>query len=150
LIMTTDTFEDFLKKKNGEDKKIDWEARKMMWIKSVDDFYDEVYNWLYPFKQQSLLQIHKRGMIISEEYLGTYTVNQMDILLGNDIVSLIPRGTLILGSYGRIDMRGPKGDRLLVEQKWNEWRFSGQTSRRDFWDVNEESFKSAIQEVVNG
>ena len=147
--MTTEAFEDFLKKKKEEDPKIDWGNRKSQWIKSVNDLYNNIRKWLYPFEIQSLLKINIREIVVSEEHIGTYKLNQLDIFLGNDVVSLVPRGTLILGSYGRIDMKGPKGDRLIIEPKWDEWKFVAKVNRRELWDVNDESFKSAIQDLVN-
>jgi|SRR6185437_1742590 hypothetical protein len=148
--MATEAFEDFLKKKKEEDKKVDWEGRRNKWIKTVNDFYNNIHKWLYPFVSQSLLQIKIKEILVSEEYIGSYKLNRLDISIGNDVISLIPRGTLILGSYGRIDMKGPKGDKIIVEQKWNEWRFVTKTAKRELWDVNEESFKAAIQDLANG
>jgi hypothetical protein len=148
--MAAEAFEEFLKKKKEQDRTVDWEDRKNKWTKSVTDFYNNVHKWLYPFTEKALLKIKVKEIMVSEEYIGTYKLNQLDIFLGNDIISLIPRGTLILGSYGRIDMKGPKGDRLIIEQKWGEWKFVTKVNRRELWDVNNESFESAIQDLVNG
>ena len=148
--MTTEAFSDFLKKKNEEDKKVDWEDRKTKWIKSVNDFYNNVHKWLNPFTIQSLLKTKMKEIIVSEEYIGTYNLNQLDIVIGNDIISLIPRGTLVAGGYGRIDMRGPMGEISIFQKKWGEWKFIQKLTRSELWDANEESFKSAIQDLVNG
>lgn len=139
-----------MKKKKDEEPKIDWDDRKNKWINSVNDFYNNVNKWLYPFTVQSLLQIKMKEVLVSEEYLGTYKMNQLDILIGNDIISLIPRGALVVGGNGRIDMRGPKGEVSLFQKDWGSWKFINVFTKNDLWDANEDSFKSAIQDLVNG
>ena len=54
-------------------------------------------------------------MNLTDEYLGKYSAKRLDIYVGSEIISLIPRGTLIMGSNGRIDMRGPKGEIIALE-----------------------------------
>ena len=47
-------------------------------------------------------------------------------------------------------MKGPKGEALIVEPSWNDWKFAVRVPRTKYWDLNEQSFKEAIQELVNG
>ena len=149
--MKVDTFEDFLKKKKAEDQKVDWVDRKNKWIKSVNAFYNDVNKWLYPFTtdKESILKIVPKDMLIKEPYIGTYNLSQLDIIVGNDIVSLIPQGTLILGGYGRMDMKGPIGEISIIQKKWGKWKFIDKLTKEELWDANEETFKSVIQDLVN-
>ncbi|MFD1256157.1 hypothetical protein ACFQ3S_05070 [Mucilaginibacter terrae] len=146
----TNSFEDFLKAKNQNEKPVDWIARKSQWINSVNNLYRNIGIWFLPFISQSLLRTSYREISIYEEYIGRYSINQFDIVIGNDIVSLVPVGTLLLGSYGRIDIRGPKGSLMIVEQQWNEWKFVNSHDKMKRWTVNEESFKAVIEELING
>ena len=147
-----DTFEEFLKKKKLEEKskKIDWNERRVTWLNSVDQLYLKIRTWLDPFMEQSLLDIKEKNVEINEEYIGLYTIRRLDIYLGNDLISLLPKGTLIIGSYGRVDMKGPKGEIMMVEQKWSEWKLAKRTPKFQTWDLTAESFKEAFQEVING
>jgi hypothetical protein len=146
-----DSFEDFLKKKSAENEKskINWDERKANWLNSIDELYKNINNWLTPFKNQKLITIKDEKEIeLTEEYIGRYPVKRLDIYIGNDIISLTPKGSLIIGSYGRIDMRGPKGEIMIIEPKWNEWKFAKRSLKLETWDINEDSFKAMLQNLV--
>ncbi len=146
-----DTFEEFLKKKvqeNGQ-QNIDWEQRKETWVNSINSFYSEIKKWLQPLVIQGLIKINdEKKLSLNEEYIGNYNVPRLDIYISNDIISLTPKGTLIIGSYGRIDMRGSKGELSIIEPKWNEWKFAKRTPKLELWDINSDSFKTVIKELV--
>ena len=146
------SFQEFLKKKKQDNKKdqVDWDKRKSAWLKSIEKFYSNIKVWLTPFQTDGLIDIKEKEIDINEEYIGYYKTKRLDIYLGNDIISLTPRGTLILGSYGRIDMRGPKGEKMIIEPEWEKWEFAIRTPKLKMWKITEESFKSAIQDIVNG
>ena len=146
-----DSFDEFLKKKNQADENniINWDERKATWLNSINFLYNEIRNWLKPFVEKNLIKIKDDKLIdITEEYIGHYNTNRLDIYLGNDIVSLTPKGTLIMGSYGRIDMSGSRGDIMLIEPDWNKWNFAKRTPKIETWDVTEDSFKDILQELV--
>jgi hypothetical protein len=148
--MAIDSFEEFLKKKNKDEKPIDWALRRKEWLNSIDEFYQNVNNWLTPFIKGSLLNIEKNDMPIYEQYIGHYYVPQLDIRIGNEIVSLTPKGTMIAGARGRIDLRGPKREIIMLEEKWNNWKFTSKYNGDNSWNVNATSFQKAIQDVING
>lgn len=82
------------------------------------------------------------------KYIGNYEAPRMDIILGKDIIRLNPRGTLIIGSYGRIDMHGPKGQIMLIQPNWNEWEFAIRTPKLKTWNITDESFINIVKELV--
>jgi hypothetical protein len=150
--MSADTFKDFLEKKNAEEPKIDWDAREKQWIRSVTDFYNNIKKWLKPFIDQKLLVIKEDSWVnIYEHGFGEYDIKKLDIIIGkNDVITLTPRATLVLGNYGRIDMRGPQGVISIIQKNWNEWKFINMSTREELWDADEESFETVIQDLVNG
>ena len=96
--------------------------------------------------QQNLIKItNEKKVNLTEEYLGKYSAKRLDIYVGSEIISLIPRGTLIMGSNGRIDMRGPKGEIMALEPEWNRWEFVNPAPTIKTWEMNEDSFKDMIQ-----
>ena len=146
-----DSFKEFLKEKKRaeEQKKVNWEERKSLWVKSVSKLYESISSWLQPFMNEGLLTVKTDITVnISEAYIGQYSIKRYDIYLGNDIVSLTPKGTLILGSYGRIDMSGSKGEIMLIETEWNNWKFAKRTPKLETWDVTDESFTAILQSLV--
>ena len=146
-----DSFEEFLKKKKDDEAKtkINWEERKSFWLESIDEFYANIKDWLRSFEEQKYIQIKDdKEITLNEEYLGQYQTKRLDIYLGNDIISLTPKGTLILGSYGRIDMRGPKAEIIIIQPNWKDWKFVRKTPKFETWDVSSESFKKMIQDLV--
>lgn len=143
-----DSFEEFLKKQKENEKKVNWVKRKNDWTQAIESFYDEIEKWLITFKKQNLIDIQKKTIELVEEYIGHYHTNRLDIYIGNDIINLTPKGTLIIGSYGRIDMRGPKGDYIIVQPEWNQWKFAIRTPELEMWDMTEDSFKDALQKIT--
>ena len=146
-----DSFEEFLQKKKQEEEKnkINWDERKSTWLKSIDQLYANIREWLKTFEEEGFIQIKDNKEIsLNEEYIGQYQTKRLDIYLGNDIISLTPKGTLIIGSYGRIDMRGPKGEILIIQPDWEDWKFAKRTPKLETWNVNSESFKKIIQDLV--
>lgn len=146
-----DSFEEFLQKKKeeGEKEKINWDERKLNWLNSIDSLYVNIKEWLKAFEDDGFIHIKDdKEITLNEEYIGQYQTRRLDIYLGNDIISLTPKGTLIIGSYGRIDMRGPKGEILMIQPKWEDWKFAKRTPKLETWNVNSESFKKIIQDLV--
>lgn len=146
-----DSFEEFLQKKKQEEEnnKINWDERKSTWLKSIDQLYANIKEWLKTFEEKGFIQIKDNKEIsLNEEYIGQYQTRRLDIYLGNDIISLTPKGTLIIGSYGRIDMRGPKGEILIIQPDWEDWKFAKRIPKLETWNVNSESFKKIIQDLV--
>jgi hypothetical protein len=148
--MAIDSFEEFLKRKNRDEKQIDWALRKTSWLNSINEFYKNVNDWLDPFIKDSLLKIDEKDTQLYEQHIGYYSAPQLDIRIGNDIVSLTPKGTMVAGGYGRIDLRGPKDEIIILEEKWNSWKFLPKHGTNNSWNVNPSSFRNAIQDVING
>ncbi len=142
-------FEEFLiNKQKSQKKKINWKKRKKNWLNSIDSLYSDIEEWLKPFIEKELMEIKRKKLNLDEEYIGQYEVPLLDVYIGKDIISLKPKGTLILGSYGRIDMRGPKGEVMMIEQEWNNWIFAERTPKLETFGINEETFKSFIQKLA--
>jgi len=140
-----------LKKKNeSEEKKIDWIGRKNTWLKSINDLYENIDKWLKSHQENGLLEI-KLGIKvhISEEYIGSYDAPVMEIIIGKDKIKLEPKGTLILGSYGRIDMKGPKGEIMIIEPEWNDWKFAQRSPKLQTWPIMSESFQEVLAKIIS-
>lgn len=147
-----DTFGEMLVTKvlEAEGNKAKLESRKATWLKSIDDLYSKINLWFEDFKKDGLIEIKDQEIYIDEESIGKYRTKRLEIYIGNDVITLTPKGTFIIGSFGRIDLSGPKGDALLVEPEWNEWKFAKRTPKIIYSSVTEQSLKQVIQEIING
>ncbi|OAH58600.1 hypothetical protein AWH48_16470 [Domibacillus aminovorans] len=106
--MSLEDLESFLNEDNDkEEVKFDSEKEKQKWLDSVQKLYQDIDEWLKPLGEKAIISYEK--MILDEEKIGEYEINQMVINLKGNIVRLKPIGTLIIGSRGRIDMLGNYG-----------------------------------------
>lgn len=118
--MASVTLEALLKKKREVECKhpgviIDWEGRKDAWLDRVKGLFTDVKGWLEPLLDQKLLEINEtEAATLNERYIGLYEVPILEMVAGTDRINLSPVATLIVGSYGRIDMKGPKGRKLML------------------------------------
>lgn len=178
--MSKKAFEEMLNKQKivkEEKEEHDWEKKKQEWLKFVEQFYDEVEQWLEPYIDQGKLSYEYHDINLTEEYLGTYNVKAMDIFFAEQFVKIEPIGTLLIGTKGRIDMEGTRGSVQFVladkeskginisvtveerkedqarkekEPDWT-WKILVRESRGIAYDdFNEENFFCALMEIING
>ena len=133
------TLEEKLKRiaeRAGEAKE-DTLERQDEWISAVNHLYDEVENWLKPLTDKKFLTVIRIPMQKSEELLGDYEIDTLEIRAGDETVVMEPFGRNVIGALGRIDvfLRGFRSDaQMLVrlanledELRWELWehKFSG-------------------------
>lgn len=158
---------------------IDWQARLNEWQASLSAFYQKVEGFLQPYIKSGKIILIKKSIRLVEDYIGPYEVDALDLSLGNAKITLTPIGTNLIGAKGRVDMRGPKGTVRFVfvpqdlsgpktdiqihpaeegaPQKratrpvsgW-EWKISTPPPMISYFNLVEESFQSALMEVVDG
>lgn len=181
--MSKATFEQFLNdnasKKQKEEEKFNPEKEKQEWLGFIEIFYDQIKNWLKPFIDDGRMSINFVPKNITEEYIGTYSVENMDVMFVGQKLTFEPIGTLLIGTKGRIDLIGPKGSVqfILVDQDSTElkvrvsirsasdpapeeepskkiewtWKIIERTSSRiKYIDFSEDNFFDALMGLVNG
>jgi len=121
----------------GAEEKVDWALRKSEWISAVGRLYDDIELWLEPWREQGYLTVTRSPIPKSEEPLGDYEIDALEITAGDETVVFEPFGRIVIGAIGRIDVyrRGFKSDaQMLVrlanvedEVRWELWKskFSG-------------------------
>jgi len=58
---------------------------------------------------------------VRESNVGEYPAREMVVLVGDERVVFTPKGFNIFGSSGRVDVRGERGDGMLVLQPDLRW-----------------------------
>jgi len=120
-----------------KDAKAEWEAAKSKWIAVVKDLYEDIESWVQPWKDKGYLSVNRTLKSKSEEPVGDYEIDALEITVGDEAIVLEPFGMNVIGAIGRIDvyLRGFKSDAKLLlrlvniegEERWELWdgKFSG-------------------------
>lgn len=74
-------------------------------VSYIEAFYHSIENdWLKDLHDDGLCDFKREEMFINEERLGSYSVNELKVQMGNITVEFKPVGTVMIGTIGRIDM----------------------------------------------
>lgn len=95
-------------------KEIDWDGRRSAWIAQVESLIDRIKQWLTPLRNEKLLDWVEGKTTLEEAFIGRYEVPWLEILIGRQRARLIPKGSLVVGSFGRVDLEGSMGKLLLI------------------------------------
>ena len=90
------------------------EARRSWWIQHVNALFAQVQVWLEPVIKDELVTFEIMRIEINEDLLGSYTLERAVIRLADESLEMTPVGSLIFGSFGRIDVKGPNGQLLCA------------------------------------
>ena len=136
------------------------EGRRTWWIEEVDKLFNDIRTWLDPLIQDGTIKFETTDIGITEEMLGSYTIREAVIRLANKELRLRPIGSMIFGSYGRVDLIGPTGQAMIVLEadkaqaessyrpitlKWHIVKKEG--LQRSTLDFNEASFKALFSDL---
>ncbi|MFM5535471.1 hypothetical protein ACET64_17495 [Aeromonas veronii] len=82
------------------------------------ELYTKVEQSIQELVQSNLCSIKKENITLNEESLGAYNIDSLVISFSNEKVVLEPVGTMLIGSKGRVDMKGPRGiEKFLLIRK---------------------------------
>lgn len=102
---------------------IDWDARRDTYLAAVQTLYREIRTILAgPLKQKTVF-LEQRPKQLSENFIGTYSVDDLILLVGNEQVRFSPRGRNVLGAAGRVDVVGERGEAMLILGGGANWEF---------------------------
>lgn len=116
--MKRDALENFLKEKKTANEatlaRFNREARLKKWQDQVASLYRHIRDYLGKSEKEGYAKIFPEQMTLTEELLGSYQIDRMIIDAGGERVIIAPRGTFIIGAFGRCDMKGEGGTAMLV------------------------------------
>src|SRR5271167_2442973 len=114
-------FVEFVKKQSESEKRTETqlpkaiEARRKWWIKAVKDLFAKVQVWLEPLIKDGAVTFNTiEVQIMDDGLLGSYKLQRAIIGLGRKTLEMNPVGSMIFGSFGRIDVTGPNGKLMLI------------------------------------
>ena len=94
------------------------------WYEYVDQLYEAVTVYVQRYINTGSIRIEYKIIQINEEFSGPYEMRSMLLHIGASVVVFEPIGTMLIGSKGRVDVRGPRGTaRLsLINKKFEDAR----------------------------
>ncbi|MBK0000202.1 hypothetical protein [Erwinia sp. S38] len=120
-------FIDSENKKITEDEvEINWDKQKKDWLDFVNDFYVKIKSWLKPLIDDGSIVVSFSKVNLKEDFIGSYDLEKMVIKVARKEVELVPVGTLLIGTKGRIDMKGLSGkvQFILADKKSSGVKFT--------------------------
>jgi hypothetical protein len=122
---------DFLKKKKKKKKKkqahraastvIDWDERRDKYLDAVQSLYDQVEAIFARPIHEKEVTMQLRPKQLSESFIGTYSVNDLVLVIDDEQVRFSPAGRNIAGAAGRVDVIGERGAATLILQPDSRW-----------------------------
>lgn len=141
----------FLKEKAasgvGGEPEVDWGARKRKWLANIDQLYGLIEQWLAPLVGDGTVKVLKSSVHLTEDYIGSYDVDVLAIIIGKQRVAFHPKAALIVGAQGRVDVRGPRAIRSLIVED-DTWSILERQPRLKTLPFNEDSFRDVLGEVM--
>ena len=102
---------------------INWDERRDKYLAAVHDLYLQIDSIFAEAVQDRTITISRRSKQLSEDYIGTYSVDDLVLLIGDEQVRFSPRGRNIAGADGRVDVVGERGVATLIVQTDSKWAF---------------------------
>lgn len=115
---------DLLEKKKAQaaaGAAIDWDARRDTYLAGVDRLYQQIESAFSEAVRDKTIVVERRPKQLSENFIGTYAVNDLLLLIGDEQVRFSPRGRNIVGAEGRVDVVGERGEAILILQSDSNW-----------------------------
>jgi hypothetical protein len=137
-------FQEFLVEKQKQASTERADERKEKWLESLNRLYSRLEGYLEPIIQSGAIRIEREKMTIREEFIGPYRAPKLRIWVVNSWVDLIPGGTYVGGAVGRVDLRGIRGSRAMVQREWGKWVILGRPPQPREFDLTEESFEQLL------
>jgi hypothetical protein len=115
--MADSAFDEFVTRQREsalETTSIDWTQRLEEWLGYLEKLYSKIEGFLEQYISSGQIQREYRAVELNEENIGSYSARKMVLRIGRQEVDLVPVGTLLLGSKGRVDISGPSGKAQLL------------------------------------
>jgi hypothetical protein len=124
--MMNQSLTDLLRKKQKQSEAgagINWDERRDKYLADVKNLYDQIETMLSEPIAQKSVTLQRRPKQLTENYIGTYSIDDLILVVGKEQVRFSPRGRNILGAAGRVDIVGERGEVALIVQPDSRWGF---------------------------
>lgn len=119
------------------------------WQKALDSLYSEIEKLT-----NSEAKITYKTTQVREAELGIYEIRTLLMDIGPVQLTMAPRGTIIMGAQGRVDMRGPRGSirmMRIVQGRKERWMMAlNPDTPKELEALNASTLAWAFQYVIEG
>jgi hypothetical protein len=84
------------------------------WLGYLEQLYSRIADYLKEYTEDNAVAFRWSEIELNEENIGSYTAKRLTIVIGANEIVLTPIGTLLIGSKGRVDVKGSAGTSRLV------------------------------------
>lgn len=114
--MSRTEFDAFVKRQTAEANEQKFDAKQQLreWLEYLDDLHNQIRGFLKEYVDGGTASITTRPIELNEEFIGAYNAPELTVAIGSAKVIFKPVGTLLIGSKGRVDVRGPHGNARLT------------------------------------
>jgi hypothetical protein len=102
---------------------IDWDAARDKYLAAVKALYQQIEKMLAEAIGQKTVVVQRRPKQLTESFIGTYSVDDLILVIGAEQVRFSPRGRNIVGAAGRVDVVGERGEAVLIVLSDAQWGF---------------------------
>jgi hypothetical protein len=93
------------------------ESRKQEFLQALNKLFEQIQGELV----DSDVEVDRDEIDVYEQSFGGYKAPRLDLVIGDEAVAFIPKGFNIVGAVGRVDVKGERGDGMLVLQPEGRW-----------------------------
>jgi hypothetical protein len=123
------------------------------WKKSLKALFAQFAAWLAEAKANKLLTVEEGQTRILEPKLGFYIAPTIRVVTpGGEVVEIAPKGRVIVGGYGRVDLECSPKRAMVVQRTPGRWEFAELTPERGGWSfkgLTEESFWETLRYLLS-
>ena len=110
--MSVATFRQFVEQEKAvatKKKSVDWNKKKLAYLEQLDRLFENVEVFLREFIESGAVRIERNVITIDEEYVGKYDAPVLRIHIYGRHADLLPMGVNIIGTPGRVGLKGIMG-----------------------------------------
>jgi hypothetical protein len=115
--MAKNDFDEFIKRQQTSTSiasLVDWDKQRDEWLDFLNTLYTQIEAFLQTYISAGEAQRRYEDIELIEEGIGSYIARKLVLTFGRQEVIFTPIGTLLIGTKGRVDVRGPAGEARLV------------------------------------
>lgn len=113
-------FDEFVKRQQEEaaaaqaEPPFDADSELKTWLDRLNSLYQELSTYLSEYVQAGSVSHQLQDINLEEDFSGTYVAKMMLVRIGLKQIRIVPIGTMLIGSRGRVDIVGEAGRSRLV------------------------------------